>query len=130
SSNCASRAGAGVPLTGGTFAPFPKDAGETADCLDYIDRLLSDGHSGVDKPAAIIFETVQAEGGVNVAPDAWVRGLRELCDRHDILLICDDIQVGCFRTGPFFSFERAGIVPDMVVLSKSISGLGFPMSLL
>jgi diaminobutyrate-2-oxoglutarate transaminase len=53
-----------------------------------------------------------------------------LCDRHDILLICDDIQVGCGRTGPFFSFERANIVPDIVAISKSISGYGFPMSLL
>jgi diaminobutyrate-2-oxoglutarate transaminase len=56
--------------------------------------------------------------------------LRKLCDKHEILLICDDIQVGCGRTGSFFSFERADIVPDMIVLSKSISGYGFPMSLL
>lgn len=130
SSNRVSRAAGGVPLAGGTFLPFPRDSRAGRDSIEYIERLLVDGHSGVEKPAAIIFETVQAEGGVNVAPEDWLRSLRELCDRHDVLLICDDIQVGCFRTGTFFSFERAGIVPDMVVLSKSISGLGFPMSLL
>lgn len=130
SSNRASRAGAGITLSGSTFLPFPDNSSAGRESIDYIERMLQDGHSGVEKPAAIILETVQAEGGVNVAPDDWMRRLREVCDRHDVLLICDDIQVGCFRTGPFFSFERAGIVPDMVVLSKSISGLGFPMSLL
>ena len=60
----------------------------------------------------------------------WLKRLRDLCDRHDMLLICDDIQVGCGRTGNFFSFERAGIVPDMVTLSKSISGSGLPMAML
>lgn len=129
SSNRASRAGAGLALSGSTFVPFP-DYSNGIDSIEYIERMLLDGHSGVEKPAAIIFETVQAEGGVNVAPDDWMRRLRDVCDRHDVLLICDDIQVGCFRTGPFFSFERAEIVPDIVVLSKSISGLGFPMSLL
>jgi len=81
-------------------------------------------------PAAIVVETVQAEGGVIVATNEWMRRLRKLCDEFGILLICDDIQVGCGRTGPFFSFERSGIVPDLVTLSKSISGYGGPMSLL
>lgn len=130
SSNRASRAGAGLPLSGSTFLTFPANSAASRESMDCIEQMLQDGHSGIEKPAAIILETVQAEGGINVAPDDWLRWLRELCDRHDVLLICDDIQVGCFRTGPFFSFERAGIVPDMVVLSKSISGLGFPMSLL
>jgi diaminobutyrate-2-oxoglutarate transaminase len=129
SSNRASRAGAGVPLTNVTFAPYPQGYHPSLDTIDYIESLLRDGHSGVEKPAAIIFETVQAEGGINIAPNPWMRRLRDLCDQHDIVLICDDIQVGCFRTGPFFSFERGGIVPDIVVLSKSISGLGLPMSL-
>jgi diaminobutyrate-2-oxoglutarate transaminase len=99
------------------------------DTLDYAEMLLTDPHSGADAPAAVILETVQAEGGVMVAPTGWLRGLRDLCDRHGILLICDEIQTGCGRTGPFFSFERAGIVPDIVTVSKSISGLGLPMSL-
>ena len=113
-----------------TFMPYPYGFMETFDTIEYIDSILNDVNSGIEKPAAIIFETVQAEGGVIVAPIEWMQRLRELCDRHDILLICDDIQVGCGRTGAFFSFERANIVPDLVILSKSISGYGFPMSLL
>jgi diaminobutyrate-2-oxoglutarate transaminase len=89
-----------------------------------------DKSSGVDLPAAIIVETVQAEGGVNIASTEWLQKLEALCRRFDILLIIDDIQVGCGRTGSFFSFERSGIRPDVVLLSKSISGIGLPMSLL
>lgn len=124
------RLGTGVTSSNVTFMPYPYGFMETFDTIEFIESVLSDPHSGIEKPAAIIFETVQAEGGVVVAPIDWMQKLRELCDKHDILLICDDIQVGCGRTGPFFSFERANIVPDMVVLSKSISGYGFPMSLL
>lgn len=113
-----------------TFMPYPYGFMARFDTIDYIDSVLNDVNSGIEKPAAIIFETVQAEGGIIVASIEWMQRLRELCDRHDILLICDDIQVGCGRTGSFFSFERANIIPDLVVLSKSISGYGFPMSLL
>lgn len=113
-----------------TFMPYPFGFMESFDTIQFMDSVLNDVNSGIEKPAAIIFETVQAEGGVIVAPIEWMQKLRELCDKHSILLICDDIQVGCGRTGSFFSFERANIVPDMVVLSKSISGYGFPMSLL
>ncbi|MEL6438032.1 MAG: diaminobutyrate--2-oxoglutarate transaminase [Cyanobacteria bacterium J06621_8] len=113
-----------------TFMPYPHGFMSTFDTIEYIESILNDPNSGVEKPAAIIFETVQAEGGIVVAPETWMQRLRELCSRHDILLICDDIQVGCGRTGSFFSFERANIVPDLVVLSKSISGYGFPMSIL
>ncbi|MFN6479629.1 diaminobutyrate--2-oxoglutarate transaminase [Nostoc sp. DedQUE07] len=113
-----------------TFMPYPYGFMESFDTIEYIETVLNDVNSGIEKPAAIIFETVQAEGGVVIAPIDWMQRLRKLCDENDILLICDDIQVGCGRTGPFFSFERADIVPDMVVLSKSISGYGFPMSLL
>jgi diaminobutyrate-2-oxoglutarate transaminase len=113
-----------------TFMPYPYGFMETFDTIEFIDSVLNDANSGIEKPAAIIFETVQAEGGIVVAPIDWIRRLRNLCTQHNILLICDDIQVGCGRTGPFFSFERADIIPDMVILSKSISGYGFPMSLL
>jgi diaminobutyrate-2-oxoglutarate transaminase len=74
-------------------------------------------------------ESVQGEGGINVARPEWLRALADLCHRHDMLLIVDDIQMGCGRTGAFFSFEEAGIVPDIVTVSKSISGYGLPMSL-
>ena len=76
-----------------------------------------------------MLETVQADGGINVFDADWLRRVRELCDRYDILMIVDDIQVGCGRTGTFFSFERANIVPDMVTMSKSIGGCGMPMAL-
>lgn len=121
-----SREGGSLPLTNVTFAPYDG----TFDSLAYLRWMLEDDHSGVDKPAAIILETVQAEGGINVASVEWLRGVRELCDEHDVLMIVDDIQVGNGRAGTFFSFERAGIVPDMVTMSKSISGFGMPMALL
>jgi diaminobutyrate-2-oxoglutarate transaminase len=124
------RLSGGIPLNNVTFMPYPYGFMNTFDSIDYIESILNDDHSGIDKPAAIIFETVQAEGGVIVAPTQWMQRLQKLCIKYDILLICDDIQVGCGRTGPFFSFERAGIIPDIVLLSKSISGYGLPMSLL
>ncbi|ADO56492.1 diaminobutyrate--2-oxoglutarate transaminase [Paenibacillus polymyxa] len=128
-SNNSMRESAGVPLNNVTFIPY-NSMFNGMDTILYMEQLLTDTHSGVEKPAAIILETVQAEGGINIADNEWLRELRQLCDDHDILLIVDDIQVGCGRVGSFFSFERAGIVPDMVVLSKSISGYGLPMSLL
>ncbi|NJN06651.1 MAG: diaminobutyrate--2-oxoglutarate transaminase [Richelia sp. RM1_1_1] len=128
--NTGVRAGTIGTLNNVTFMPYPYGFMESFDTIEYIESVLNDVNSGIEKPAAIIFETVQAEGGVIVAPLKWMQRLRKLCDENDILLICDDIQVGCNRTGSFFSFERANIVPDMVTLSKSISGYGFPMSLL
>jgi diaminobutyrate-2-oxoglutarate transaminase len=122
------RRGAGVPLPFVTFMPHPNSF--TGDSIAYMENMITDEYSGVEVPAAIIIETTQAEGGVITASNEWLQRLRDLCDRHGIMLIVDDIQVGCGRGGNFFSFERADIVPDMVILSKSISGYGFPMSLL
>ena len=85
--------------------------------------------SGLDLPAAVIVECVQGEGGINVASAGWLRGLADRCQEHGILLIIDDVQMGCGRTGPFFSFEVAGITPDIVCLSKSIGGYGMPLAL-
>jgi diaminobutyrate-2-oxoglutarate transaminase len=124
------RGAAGVGLNDATFLPFPGTPGwPTFDTLAFIEASLTDTHSGIDKPAAIILETVQAEGGIICAPIEWLRGLRELCTRHGIVLIVDDIQTGVGRTGPFFSFEAAGIVPDLVTVSKSIGGIGLPMAM-
>lgn len=122
-----SRGGAGVPLSNISFVPY---CSSKFDSIGYLREILSDDHSGIDKPSAIILETVQAEGGINVADIDWLKALRELCTENGIIMIVDDIQVGNGRTGKFFSFERAGIVPDIVILSKSISGFGLPMSLL
>ncbi len=127
--NAAKRRAAGVPLSHAVAVPFDGYLGPGTDTLPLLEKLLEDSHSGLDLPAAVILETVQAEGGVNVASWDWLRRLERLVRKHGIPLIVDDIQVGCGRTGPFFSFEPAGIRPDLVCLSKSISGLGLPMAL-
>jgi diaminobutyrate-2-oxoglutarate transaminase len=100
------------------------------DVVAYMQRMLDDDHSGVAKPAALILETVQAEGGIYPFSVDFLKGCRKFCDDNGILLIIDDIQAGCCRTGTFFSFERADIKPDLVVLSKSIGGMGMPLALL
>lgn len=123
------RAAAGTELGGVTFLPFPQGPMGQIDTLAYLRTVLMDGHSGIELPAAIILETVQAEGGVYVAPVEWLVALRQICDDHGILLIVDEIQTGVGRAGGFFSFERAGIVPDMVTVSKSLSGYGLPLSM-
>lgn len=125
-----SRSGAGVALNNVTFMPYYTAFKDPMMSLQYLENVLLDDHSGIDKPAAIVLETVQAEGGINPAPVEWLQKLRDICDKYDILMIVDDIQVGVGRCGTFFSFERADIIPDMVMLSKSISGFGIPMSIL
>ncbi|MCK6439481.1 MAG: diaminobutyrate--2-oxoglutarate transaminase [Planctomycetes bacterium] len=123
------RNGAGVPL-GHTFcAPFDGYFGEGVDTIAQIETMLSDGSSGLDAPAAFIVETVQAEGGINVASGSWLRELESLARKHKALLIVDDVQVGCGRTGLFFSFEEYGIQPDIICLSKSLSAFGLPLAL-
>ncbi len=123
------RISAGFPLGNSTMFPFPAGPRNAPDALEFIENALTDSHSGLDVPAAFILEAVQAEGGVYVAPDEFLRGLRDIAKRYGIVLIVDDIQAGCGRTGTFFSFESSGIVPDLVCLSKSISAYGLPMSL-
>jgi diaminobutyrate-2-oxoglutarate transaminase len=123
------RAAAGTELGGVTFLPYPRGPMAQVDTLAYLRTVLLDSHSGIEIPAAIILETVQAEGGIYVAPVEWLVALRQICDDHDILLIVDEIQTGVGRTGEFFSFERAGIVPDLVTVSKSLSGYGLPLSM-
>lgn len=121
------RAGAHTGLPDVTFVPHP--ARFDGDALSYIEYLMTDEYSGVDKPAAVILETVQSEGGIVPMDGEFLKELAGLCRRQDVALIVDDIQVGCGRTGPFLSFEPFGIKPDLVCLSKSISGYGLPMSL-
>ena len=123
------RGAAGIPLGGVTRMPYDGYLGEGFDTTAYLDKVLSDASSGVDKPAAAIVETVQGEGGINAASFEWLKSLQEVCRRHEVLLIVDDIQAGCGRTGTFFSFESVGIQPDIVTMSKSLSGYGLPMAL-
>lgn len=124
------RMGAGVPLTYVTRLPYDGYLGDGQDTISYIEFLLDDPSSGIDLPAAFIVETIQAEGGVITASNGWLRRLQDLAKRKEILLIVDDIQAGCGRTGKYFSFEDAGLYPDIVCLSKSISGYGLPMALM
>ncbi len=127
--NAKFRDAAGVALANTTFMPYDGYFGADVNTMSYLERMLEDPSSGMDRPAAVIVETIQGEGGVNVATVRWLKELERLCRQHDMLLIVDDIQVGCGRTGTFFSFEAAGISPDIITLSKSLSGFGLPMSL-
>jgi diaminobutyrate-2-oxoglutarate transaminase len=111
-----------------SFMPYDGYLGKHVNTTKYLRRFLEDNSSGVDTPSAIILETVQGEGGIRVASDEWLREVEKICRDFDILLIVDDIQVGNGRTGNFFSFEKSGIKPDIVTLSKSFSGFGLPMS--
>lgn len=111
------------------FVPYG-DARDSELSLMLLDRILTDPHGGVGPVAAVIMERVQAEGGVNVAHTGWLREVARMCQAAGALLIVDDIQVGCYRTGPFFSFEDDGVEPDIILLSKAIGGMGAPLSLL
>ena len=122
------RGAAGVSLGGSSRLPFDGYMGDELDTTFYLDKVLSDSSSGIDLPAAVIVETVQGEGGINAASFEWLQNLEKVCRKHDVLLIVDDIQAGCGRTGTFFSFEEAGIKPDIVTLSKSFSGYGLPFA--
>ena len=117
-----------ISRSNATFMPFDGYFGDF-NTLEYFRKFLSDNSSGVDTPAAVIVETIQGEGGINVSSAKWLKELETICKEYDILLIIDDIQVGNGRTGDFFSFEFADINPDIVTLSKSIGG-GLPMALI
>ncbi|WP_339896982.1 diaminobutyrate--2-oxoglutarate transaminase [uncultured Gilvimarinus sp.] len=122
------RGGANVSLCDVDRMPFCGYYGRDVDTVKMMDKLLSDPSSGIDKPAAMILEAVQGEGGLNVASYEWLQAVDKLCKKHGILLILDDIQAGCGRTGTFFSFEKAGIKPDVITLSKSLSAYGLPFA--
>jgi len=127
--NAHHRGGAGLELNGITRMPFDGYLGADVDTSKYLEQVLSDPSSGVDAPAAVIVETVQGEGGLNVASASWLRAVARVARRHGALFIVDDIQAGVGRTGSFFSFEPAGVKPDIVTLAKSISGYGLPLAL-
>ncbi|MGR3321831.1 MAG: diaminobutyrate--2-oxoglutarate transaminase [Pseudooceanicola sp.] len=122
------RGGAGMDKAGVTRMPFDGFA-EGVDSAALLDKMLSDASGGIDAPAAIMFETVQGEGGLNAASPEWVRKIAEIAKKHGALLIIDDIQAGCGRTGTFFSFEEMGVTPDVVTMAKSASGFGLPFAM-
>ena len=119
---------AGITLQGVTPMPYDRYFGDDVDTVEYLERMICDPASGVDEPAAVILETVQGEGGLTAARESWLKRLEAFCRRQEILLIVDDIQAGCGRTGSFFSFSDAGLKPDIVTLSKSLSGYGLPLA--
>jgi 4-aminobutyrate aminotransferase len=122
------------PLAAGIFvAPFPYvyrygwDEQTTVDfCLNELDMLLH-GQTAPEETAAILIEPVLGEGGYVPAPPAFLRGLRQICDQHNILLIFDEVQTGFGRTGKFFALEHAGVTPDILVMAKGLAS-GLPMS--
>ena len=128
--NAGKRGGAGGAHLGDvTHLPFEGSMGDT-DTLELAEQMLGNPSSGIDAPAAFIFEPVQGEGGLNAASDEWMQGIAKLAKKHGALLIVDDIQAGIGRTGTYFSFERAGIAPDMITQAKSLSGFGLPFAAL
>ncbi len=119
-----------LPLPGIARAAFDGYFGPDVDTAGMLEQLLNDPSSGFDRPAAILVETVQGEGGLNAASAGWLRKISALAERHGALMIVDDIQAGCGRTGSFFSFETLGFMPDMITMSKSLSGFGLPFALM
>ena len=122
------RGGAAMPLNGVTHMPYDGYM-DGLDTAEYLAKALENGSSGIDAPAAIMLETVQGEGGLTAAPAEWVERIAAIAKKHGALLIVDDIQAGCGRTGTFFSFEEMNIIPDIVTMAKSVSGFGLPMAL-
>ena len=118
-----------LQLPGITRAYYDGYLGPGINTADILEKSLSDPSGGFDPPAAILLETVQGEGGLNAASAKWIQQIADIARRHGALFIVDDIQAGCGRTGTFFSFEPFAIEPDIVVLSKSLSGFGLPMAL-
>jgi len=128
--NAGKRGGAGGGHLGDvTHLPYDKSLGDV-DTLEMIEAMLSNGSSGIDAPAAFIFEPIQGEGGLNAASKEWMEGISRLAKEHGALLIVDDIQSGCGRTGTYFGFEHTDIVPDMITQAKSLSGFGLPFAAL
>ncbi len=123
------RQAAGVPLLNVMRCPFETHAGGGLQMLDTLRAMYENTSSGVEQPAAFIVETVQAEGGVNIASKEWMQALQKLAKDLGALLIIDDIQAGCGRTGNYFSFEDLDIDPDIITLAKGIGGIGTPMAM-
>ena len=109
-----------------SFNKKPDDC--SLECASYLEHVLEDPHSGVGKPAAVIVEAIQGEGGTIVPPESFIPKIREICSKYNVLMIVDEIQAGFCRTGRMFAFEHSGIIPDIITLSKALGGLGFPIS--
>jgi diaminobutyrate-2-oxoglutarate transaminase len=131
------RDGIGQLVPGIKFIPYPYEYRNPFGCpdekvqeqaADYLERILEDSHSGYSKPAAVILESVQGEGGTIIPSKIFLQRVREITKKHGVIMICDEIQSGLGRTGKMFAFEHGDIVPDIVTMSKALGGLGFPIS--
>ena len=136
--NLSAKEKVGNLMPGVQFMPYPHEyrcplglGGEAGvDALTYyFENFIEDVESGVVKPAAVILEAIQGEGGVVPAPKKWLQKIREVTAKHDIVLILDEVQAGFARSGKMFAFEHADIVPDVVVMSKAVGG-GLPLCVL
>jgi diaminobutyrate-2-oxoglutarate transaminase len=116
------RNAAGVPLNHVERLPFGHP-------LDGMEEAYADASSGYEPPAAILVEPIQAEGGVNVAEEAWLKEIRQFAKDRGALFIIDDIQAGCGRTGSYFSFDGMDLDPDIITLAKGIGGFGTPLAM-
>ncbi len=124
-------------MPGVQFMPYPYsyrcpfglggEAGAKA-CASYFERMLKDPESGVTLPAAVIIEPIQGEGGVIPAPESFLQAVRRVTKELGIPLIVDEIQCGTGRSGDFFAFQKSGIIPDVILMSKAIGG-SQPMSI-
>jgi diaminobutyrate-2-oxoglutarate transaminase len=123
------RNASGVPLGHVMHWPFESNDGGGLESLNTLRSMFTNSSSGMEKPAAFIVEALQAEGGVNLASKEWMQALQQLARDLGALLIVDDIQAGCGRTGTYFSFEEHGIEPDIITLAKGIGGIGTPMAM-
>jgi len=123
------RNAAGVPLNYIHRLPFENCPGGGVDQIKAISCSLADSSSGLQPPAAVMVETIQAEGGVNVASREWLQAIQKLAHEHGALFIIDDIQVGCGRTGSYFSFDDMDLDPDIITLAKGIGGFGTPLAM-
>ena len=126
------RNAAGVPLDHVVRQPFGSDEVELDQCLAWVDELRAmyeDSSSGLEPPAAFLIEPIQAEGGVHVARAEWLQAVEKLARDLGALVIYDDIQAGCGRTGSYFSFDGMGLDPDIVTLAKGIGGFGTPLAM-
>lgn len=131
------RDGLGPLVPGIQFIPYPYRYRNPFGCPDEdvdlqaaenLERVLSDSHSGYSKPAAVILEPIQGEAGTIIPSRRFMQRVRQICDNHDVVLICDEIQAGLGRTGKMFAFEHFDIVPDIITISKALGGGGFPIS--
>lgn len=128
--NAGKRGGAGGGNLGDvTHLPYEGSLGDV-NTLELIDAMLSNPSSGIDAPAAFVFEPVQGEGGLNAASKEWIEGIAKLAKEHGAMIIVDDIQAGIGRTGTYFSIEEMDIEPDMITQAKSLSGFGLPFAAL